>query len=300
MYYPIGKLLAQGLTEPFETTGVSDLPKPGIPGYIAVAQNSAGSVENIKALVSGEIEAGLIQADMGSMAYHAMGPFAGQKEFKGIRAVASLYPEKFQIIVRRDANIRQVEDLKGKRISLDEMGSGTLSVMRILLAAHNLSEKDLVPVYLKPMFTEEKMISGELQGFVMMAGTPMEAVLNLSDIGIFLVPVRKKVADKINRQYPYLVPGVIPANVYQGVPETPTIQDHALLAVSAEMDDALAYQATRALWSRYTLALLEQGHPQGKAITLKTALDGLSIPLHPGAKRFYLEQGISVKDLPLP
>ena len=297
VYYPIGKLIAQGLTEPLQEKAVPVSGKTGVPDCIAVAQNSAGSVENINTIVSGEIEAGLVQADVASQAYQSLGPFVGKKKFKTIRAVASLYPEKFQIVTRRDANIHKVFDLKGKRISLDEQGSGTLSVMRIILAAHSLSENELIPVYLKPIFTQQKMISGELQGFAMMAGAPMEAVLNLSNIGISLVPIQKEVADKINLQYPYLVPGIIPANVYPGIPATPTIEVHALLAVSSEIDEELIYQVTCALWSQNTLSLLSQGHPQGKAITLKTALIGLSIPLHEGAKRFYRDQGLQIKDL---
>ena len=125
----------------------------------------------------------------------------------------------------------------------------------------------------------------------------MEAVLNLSNIGISLVPIQKEVADKINRRYPYLVPGFIPANIYPGIPETPTIQVHALLAVSSAMDEELVYRVTAALWSQHMLSLLKQGHPQGKAITLETALTGLSIPLHEGAKRFYLEHGMVIKDI---
>lgn len=297
VYYPIGKLIAQGLTEPLQNKTLLNLGKKGLPGYIAVAQNSAGSVENIGTIVSGETEAGLVQADVASLAYKSLAPFAENNKSKRIRAVASLYPEKFQIVTRKDANIGKVKDLRGKRISIDELGSGTLSVMRIILAAHSLSEKDLLPVYLKPVFTKNKMRSGELQGFVMMSGAPMEAVLNLSDIGISLVPIRREISNKIKNQYPYLVPGIIPANVYPGIPETPTIQVHALLVVSSELDEELVYQVTSTLWSQHTLTLLKQGHPQGNAVTLKTALTGLSIPLHEGAKRFYQEQGISIKDI---
>lgn len=287
VYYPIGKLIAQGLTRHENGT-------TGIPGCIAVAQNSAGSVENVKTIAAGEIEAGLVQADIAAQAFGAAGGFTGKKSSSVIRAIASLYPEKFQIVVRRDAGVASVQELRGKRISLDEKGSGTLAVMRIILAAHSLAETDLKPVYLKPVFTEEKMVSGDLQGFVMMAGTPMEAVASLAHIGVTLVPVAGNVAEFIHRKYPFLVPGLIPAGVYGGVPETPTIQVHALLAVSDTMDENLAYQVTAALWSTYTLGLLKKGHAQGKDISLKTALSGISIPLHRGAERFYRENGMAL------
>lgn len=293
VYYPIGKLIASGLTEPDKGNG-------GVRGLVGVAQNSAGSIENVRAVVTGEIDAGLVQADVAAWAFQGEHVFAGDKSPRVLRAVASLYPEKFQIVTRRDANIHQVSKLRGKRISIDEIGSGTLSVMRIVLEAHGLTEKDLLPVYLKPVFTQDKMVSGELQGFVMMAGIPMEAVTRISDIGISLVPIAPEIASRISARYPYLVPGEIPAEVYPGIPATPTLQVYALLVVSSETPEELVYAVTTALWSKRTLSLLNEGHPQGKTITLKTALDGVSIPVHPGAERFYREQGITVKGTPTP
>jgi uncharacterized protein len=286
IYYPIGKLIAQGLT------GTGD---QGVPGCIGVAQNSAGSIENVRTVISGITEAGLVQADVAAQAYRGEQPFAGDPNTSSVRAIASLYPEKLQIVVRRDAGVRRFEDLRGKRISIDEIGSGTLAVMRIVLAAYKMNEKDLHPVYLKPVYTHDKMVSGALQGFVMMAGHPMEAVTLLTDTGITIVPVRPAVALEIERQHPYLVPGRIPAGVYPGVPETPTIQVHALLVVSAALDENLVYQITAALWSEHTLGLLKAGHPQGSAILPETALKGISIPLHPGAEQFYREKDMLPK-----
>ena len=292
VYYPIGKLIAQGLTIPGEGEARAEGEEYGLPGYIGVAQNSAGSLENVKMVASGAIEAGLVQADVAAWAYKAENVFSGDESVGAIRAVASLYPEKFQIVVRRDAKVGRVQELRGKRISIDEIGSGTLSVMRIVLEAHGMSEKDLDPVYLKPVFTKDKVINGELQGFVIMAGAPMEAVTQLSETGITLVPIAPAVAAKIHERYPYLVPGRVPEGVYPGVPETPTIEVHALLVVSSAMDEELVYQVAKNLFSPRTLSLLHQGHPQGRAITLESALNGLSIPLHPGARRYYKEKGL--------
>jgi TRAP transporter TAXI family solute receptor len=296
VYYPIGKLIAKGLTTPSTEKKALKTKAQGVPGYIGVAQNSAGSIENVRAVVSGEIEAGLVQADVAAWAFHGEHAFSGNESARVVRAVASLYPEKFQIVTRRDANIHSVSDLRGKRISIDEVGSGTLSVMRIVLDAHGLSEKDLLPVYLKPVFTYDKMLNNELQGFVMMAGAPMEAVIQLSGIGLSLVPVTPQMALRINKQFPYLVPAHIRAGTYPGITDTPTLQVYALLVVNSAMNEDLVYQVTSALWSKRTLNLLKTGHPQGKSISLKTALVGVSIPLHPGAERFYREHGMHPKE----
>jgi hypothetical protein len=161
--------------------------------------------------------------------------------------------------------------------------------MRIVLEAYGMTEEDLQPVYLKPVFTHDKIISGDLQGFVMMAGVPMPAVSQLSDVALSLVPIEPRIARRITQKCPYLVPGRIPAGIYPGVPEIPTIEVYALLVVNEAMTDQLSYQITAALWSQRTLSLLKEGHPQGKFITPDTALVGIPIPLHPGAKKYYQE-----------
>jgi TRAP transporter TAXI family solute receptor len=285
VYYPIGKIIAQGISN----SSISNESNEGksTSTYLSFAQNSGGSVDNVRGIIAGEVEAGLVQADVASWAFQTTHVFKENPEAQDIRAIASLYPEKFQIVIRRDAKVGNVGDLRGKHISVDEVGSGTLAVMRIVLDAHGLRETDLKPVYLKPIFTHDKIVSGELQGFVMMAGAPMEAVSQLLNNGITLVPIAPTIASQIKTKYPYLVPGKIAENIYPGIPETPTIQVHALLVVHKSMDDELVYKITAALWAKQTLSLLKAGHPQGKAIMPDTALAGISIPLHQGAKEYY-------------
>jgi TRAP transporter TAXI family solute receptor len=168
--------------------------------------------------------------------------------------------------------------------------------MRIVLSAYGLSESDFSPVYLKPVFTQDKIAQNELQGFAMMAGTPMKAVSQLSDIGLFLVPVDSIKASEIAARFPYLVPGKIPSGVYADIPETPTLQVYALLVVSTETPENLVYEVTAALWSQRTLSLLRKGHPQGREISIDTAMTGVSIPLHTGAERYYREKGLPLKE----
>lgn len=281
VYYPIGKAMAEGMTEAFIDRDL-----------VAVAQTSGGSVANVRALAAGEIEAGLVQADSAHRALHGEGPFADVPGASGIRAVASLYPERLQIIARRDAQIRGVADFRGKSVSLDETGSGTLAVMRLVLEAYGLAEKDFNPVYLKPEFTTERLAEGKLQGFCLMAGTPAKAILDIFGPGHLLVPVAPEISERIARAHPYLVPGVIPAGTYPGIPDTPTIEVNALLVVREDMDAERVHALTEALWNARTGELLRAAHAQGRQVTLETSLQGLSIPLHEGARRFYAEKGL--------
>ncbi len=288
VYYPIGKALAEGFT-------TSDI----APGLIAVAQTSGGSVANVQALINGDIEAALVQADVALWALRGEGPFAGETG-QPVRALASLYPEHLQILVRRDAHIHSIRDIRGKTISLDEVGSGTLAVMRIVLAAHGLSEEDFNPVYLKPEFTTERLAEGKLHGTSLVAGIPAEAIAVLAGQEFSFVPVEPDVAATISRQHPYLVPSVIPAEAYPGGPEVQTVEVNALLLVHQDMGEDLAYAVTAAIWDEQTQALLRSAHFQGQSVTLESAVHGLSVPLHPGAIRFYQEQKLLPKEASLP
>ena len=285
VYYPVGKLIAMGLTRYAEQQDHSPLN-----GFIGVAQNSAGSIENAQGIISSELEAGLVQADIAAAVYRGEGNEKPSPSSSSIRAIASLYAEKFQIVVRNDAGVRNFFDLTGKSISIDEPGSGTLSVMRIILEAHGMKETDLDPFYLKPVFTQDKIEAGRIEGFVMMAGAPMEAVTELQATGVSLVPIEPAVAARIYRQYPYLFPGTIEADVYPGIPATPTVEVYALLVVNERMTDETAYALTEMLFSDMTSRLLHDENIQARAITLDTALNGVSIPLHPGARTFYSDR----------
>lgn len=286
VYYPIGKSIAAGLT----TAAAKQ--SSALAGRIGVAQNSAGSIENVRAVIAGELEAGMVQADIAAQANGRLGEFAGFPDSVNIRAIAALYSEKFQLVVRKDAGISGVGDLKGKRISVDELGSGTRTVMNSVLNAYALTEDDLLPLYLKPAFTEDKMKSGELQGFAMMAGAPNVAVSRLLESGITLVPVDPAVATAINLRHRYLFPGKIARGTYAGVPDVPTLEVWALLVVSSTMADTVAHAVAEALFSPDTLQHLHNGHPLGKNIALESALQGLSIPLHPGAAAYYRDRGL--------
>ncbi len=279
VYYPIGQALALGFSSAQTASG-----------RVAIAQTSGGSVANVRALAAGEIEAGMVQADVAFQAEHGIGLFSKEEKKISLKAIASLYPERLQVLVRQNANIRHFKDLKNKAVSLDESGSGTLAVMRIALEFHGFKETDLDPVYLKPEFTIERLARGRLDGISLMSGTPAPAIMEIIGPGFFMVPIDPGVAAAIHRKHPYFLPGVIPDGIYPGIPETPTLEVYALLLVREDIDADLVYDLTRILWGDETRALLRKAHPLGDAVTMKTALHGLTVGLHPGAIRFYRHQ----------
>ncbi len=137
-YYPIGGLIANAISQ------------PAVPNLVATAVASNGSVANVNAIQGGGAESGFSQADVAYWAYTGTGTFEGKPKVTDLRLIANLYPESFHLVARKGANIKSVGDLKGKRVSLDEPGSGTLVNARAILAAYGVSEKDIKAEFLKP------------------------------------------------------------------------------------------------------------------------------------------------------
>ena len=265
----------------------------GVPGLVAIVQSALGSVANVNAIRSGELESGFAQSDVAYWAYTGTGIFDGAGPNDSLRVIASLYPESIHLVARKGAGIASVRDLRGKRVSLDEPGSGTLVDARLILEAYGLSETDLMAVYVKPTPAIGMIREGKLDAFIIVAGYPTHSVAELCiGAGCELVPIDGAEAAGIQERYEFFAKDAIPAGTYEGVGRTDTLSVAALWLVAAGVDEALVYAITKALWNDTTRKLLDQGHAKGRSITLATALDGVGIPLHPGAERFYREAGL--------
>jgi hypothetical protein len=268
-----------------------------VPGLIAVAQSTDGSVDNVEAIAAGTLESGFSQADVAYWAYHGTGTFAEQGAMPQLRAIANLYPESVHLVVRRDSGINSVADLEGKRISLDREGSGTRVDALLILAAYGLALKDMKAEALAVGPAADRLRAGELDGFFMVVGAPASAVEGLAnDNLISLVPIEGAQAEKLLADYPFFQADVITPGIYLNVPLTRTVSVGAQWLVSAELSEDLVYDISRALWHENTRQLLDLGHLKGAFIRLETALHGIGVPLHPGAERFYREQGLIPPD----
>jgi TRAP transporter TAXI family solute receptor len=148
----------------------------------------------------------------------------------------------------------------------------------------------------KPDLAAQRMVDDRLDGFFIVAGAPVAAVVKAAPrLPLTLLPVDGPAADRMLKRLPFYSRATIPAGTYPGVPKTETIAVGAQLVVRADLDERLAYEAARALWSERTRRLLDSGHPKAREIRRENALQGVSIPLHPGAERFYREAGIRAK-----
>lgn len=292
-YYPVGQLVADIISHSPQSPSCIARKECGVPGLSAVALTSLGSVANVEKISSGEINAAFVQSDVAYWAFSGSGIFANRSPHKSIRAVASLYPESIHVVARRSLRARSLEDLKNRVVALGAKASGTLVDTRLVLGAFGIDEgKDLKPLYFSPGVAAAKLNLGEIDAFFAVAGFPAADVsLAINSGQGQLMAIDGTAIEFLLLEHGFMSRGVIPAGVYGNQQDIPTIDVNALMIVSANSDATLIYNLTRALWQDSARKMLEAGHSKGKLVTLDTALDGIGIPLHPGAKRFYQEVG---------
>jgi TRAP transporter TAXI family solute receptor len=292
-YFPIGGLIANAISNPPGSRPCADGGSCGVPGLIATAVASNGSVANAAAISSGAAQSGFVQSDVAYWAYSGTGIYEGRPRIDSLRAITNLYPESIHLVARKDAGIKSVADLKGKRVSLDEPGSGTLVDARLILSAFGLNEKDLKAFYLPAQQVGDKLKDGAIDAFFNVSGWPQSSVADLAaTIGIDLVPIRGPEVARLVKQYSFFSVDKIPEGAYRGVPGVETVSVHALWVTSSKVPVDLVYGITAALWNANTRKLLDSGHAKGRDVRLETALTGVGIPLHEGAERFYKEKGL--------
>ncbi len=292
-YYPIGGVIAQAISNPPDDRPCDQGGSCGPPGLLAIAQSSNGSVANVESIQRGTLESGFVQSDVAHWAYTGTGIFKDKPPARELRVIASLYPESIHIVIRKDSGITNINGLIGKRISLDESGSGTLIDAELVLREFGLTADNFIAEYMKPDLAIKRIEENKLDAFFIVAGFPTAAISDLAaKTHISLLPITGRHADNLLSRFHYFSTDSIPQDTYQNVSGVETLSVGAQWLVASSVDTEVVYGITRALWHQNVRTLLDNGHAKGKFITLESALEGISIPLHPGAAKFYQEMGI--------
>ncbi len=296
-YYPLGGVLAQALSNK-------------LPDVIITAQSGNASVANCNLIKSHKIESAFVQNNVAYYAYNGIMQFDG-KPVKNLRAIASLYPETIQIVAREGAGIKSVKDLKGKKLVPGDRGSGTEVDCKSVLSGIGLTYDDFANVdWLGFSGAAQRLKDRQADVTFVTAGWPTAAITELATTSdITLVSLDDETIAKIIKEFPFYAKVVIPAGTYKGVDvDTPTITTMAQWVVDAAISEEMVYNLTKALWEKGAFVLRKKGdqaaeapsgaeimaqaHVKGKDVTLNTALNGVAIPLHPGALKFYREKGL--------
>ncbi|AMW34214.1 TAXI family TRAP transporter solute-binding subunit [Haematospirillum jordaniae] len=293
-YFPVGGLIANALSNPPGSRPCDRGGSCGVPGLIAVAQSTSGSVENVEGLARGDLDFALVQADVAFWAQSGSGLYKGKGAVTELRAIARLYPEAVHLAVRADSGITSVAGLKGKRIGVGEEGSGTLVGSHIILEAFGISMGDIKPIYKKPGEDADDLIAGSLDAMFFVSGAPTQLIVRLLDSGSArLVPIEGPAVERLVGRYPFFSTGEIPADVYTGMGGKPirTVTVGALMITTTRTSADFVEAITRSMWHPNHLILYSKGHPRAASMSPDTARDGLGIPLHDGARKAYTDMG---------
>ncbi len=292
-YYPVGGVIANAISRPPGSRACDSGGSCGVEGLIASAVSSRGSVDNVNAIISGLRNSGFAQSDVAYWAYTGTGTMEGKEPATDLRTIAALFEEHIHLVALADSGINSVTDLKGKRVSLDEPGSGTYVDANLILEANGLTASDITAEALKGGAASEALRNGKIDAFFVVAGYPTGSLVELASAAdIKLVPIDGDAAATLVEEYGFFASSDIPEGTYEGVVATPTVAVGAQWFTSAKEDEELIYQITKALWNEQSRKLLDVGHAKGKTITPDTALNGIGVPLHAGAERFYKEAGL--------
>lgn len=285
-YYPVGTAYAELLNK--YSNGLIQ----------ATATEGRASVANIKDICSGVANAGLAQNDISYYAYHGTTiPDFQDNPQNCIRAAAVLYPETIQIVTLADSGINSIQDLAGKKVAVGAEGSGTYWNARQILEAAGVWDK-IIPEYKKFSEIVDDLKLGNIDAAFLTAGIPTSAVEQLAaEVNIKIIPVPTEVYQALKEKYPFYIQQTIPAGTYKGVNEdVQTVAVMSMLLVHKDVPDNVVYTMVKILFEHADELKQKVQKQSVQYISLDHALEGLSIPLHPGAYKYYQEKGLSVPD----
>lgn len=275
-YYPLGGAIANIITN---ETGIQ-----------TDALSSNASADNIIALKDGEAELAFTQTDVAAYAVEGINVF--DEPIKNVQGLGSLYPETIQIVTTKKSGITSVADLKGKKVSVGAPGSGTYINAEQILEVHGMTMDDINAQNLDFGESAGGIKDGNIDAAFITAGTPTGAVEELQATSdIYVLPIEQDKADMLIEKYPYYALDTIPAGTYGLEEEIHTVAVLAMIVVSDHLSEEVVYDITKAIYDNSS----NIAHAKAEFISLDSALDGIGLNLHPGAKKYYEENGLDVE-----
>ena len=265
--------------------------------YSMEVKTTAGSAANIRLLSDGYIQMAIgKQTNLTNDAYERTGIFENEKKHGGYSAVAALYTEACQVVVRADSGINTIEDLQDKRVSVGEEESGTEQNAKQILAVYGLNDSLVDEVNLDYTNAAQELKAGTIDAFFCTAGAQTTAIGELAKkCEIRLLNIDEKSADKLKRTYKFYTDCTIPKETYQGqTKDIHTVGVKAVLLASDKLSADTVKDITKILFKNKEE--LQYSLPVDISIDEKTAVEGVTIPFHEGAAAYYEECGINIAD----
>ena len=277
-YYGFGNVIAQRISSETDTQ--------------VVAVVSAGSQDNIEMMDMGSYQLGFVQTDVMSYAYNGTNLFAETGAISDFSTVAALYMEQVQIVTL-DPNIKTVADLKGKTVSIGSSGSGVYYNALDILGAYGITESDIKPTYQSFGDSVDALQDGKIDAAFVVAGAPTVAVSTLATTHqVYLVSIDQEHLDTLLSASPYYSPYTITSDVYGTEEDCQTVAVGAVVIARDDVSEDAVYDVVSTIFNDKDA--ITQSHDKGRELDLEFATSITTVPYHPGAAKYFAEQGIEV------
>lgn len=255
---------------------------------------TGGSIYNVNTIRNGELDFGIVQSDWQYHGYNGTSQFADQGPNKKLRAMFSLHTEPFNIIARTDSGITNVKDLAGKRVNIGNPGSGDRATMQVVMDAFGWTNDSFkLAAELKGSERSQALCDNKIDAFIYMVGHPNGSIKEATtSCDAKLVSATGPEITKIVAERPYYAYSTVPAGMYRGTDtDVTSFGVAATLVTSTDVSDEVAYNVAKAVFENFdTFTRLHPAFATLKKEDMVKA--GLSIPLHPGAEKYYKEIGL--------
>ena len=279
-YYAVGGVMATVLNPVLENSSIT-------------VTSTGASKANIQLIDDEDADLALVQNDVMYYAYNGIDLFEEEGAYTTFAAVAGLYDETVQIVTC-DPSIATIADLAGKTVSVGDAGSGVEFNAKQILAAYDLSFDDIKVVNASFQDSADSLKDGKIDAAFVVAGAPTTAVVDLATVkDISLVQLDAEHIEKLQGEYDFYTETVIPAGTYTGFDEdATTVSVRATLIASTEVSEDAVYELLAGMFDNQEELIA--GHAKFEFLNLEDAVKGISVPFHPGAMKYFDEQGINV------
>ncbi len=278
-YYSYGGVLSQYMTN---NAGIDVVPV-----------STGGSKSNIQGIDIGDYQLGTVQSDVMHYAWNGTRSFE-DASIKSFRTIAGLYAEAVQLVTV-NPDIKSVEDLKGKKVSIGDPGSGVYFNAMDVLAAAGLTDKDIIPQLQNFDDSADALKDGLIDAAFIVAGAPTNAIsqLSMTNSNVRIIPIDGAIADKLMKDNNFYSVYKIPANTYdKQTEEVTTVTVKATLIVDANASEDDVYKITASIFDN--IEAITKENKKGAELSLENATEGLTVPFHAGAAKYFKEKGIEV------
>ena len=283
-YFALGGAMANAINNKLAADGIT-----------ITAQSTGASVENINLMQANEMDLGIAMNNVAANGFAGTGAFSAPTT--NVKAIGVVYSEVYQIVANANTNAKEVADLKGMRIAIGPAGSGTLGLSELVLSTAGIDpKKDIQPQSDSFGDAATKMKDGHIDAACNVLAVPASSIIEMTtSMKLSYVNISDEILEAIQKDAPYFTRKVIPAGTYPDQEEDcNTITCKAVLYCRADLDEDVVYKTTKAFYESGDE--IAAAHATGKEVQLEGCLDGVTTPIHPGAAKYFKEQGIDVPD----